>query len=181
LNHIKLIPLLLLTLLFISITSIASSNTTYTRLVDHYGFSETTSIGGYSLKSIWKTNISSFFGNTITVFYDLDNDGMNDLLIFGYNTESFNSSIIAVSGNSSIAIILELPMVKPFDTSPSAVDIINDANGDGYPEVVLLFSSIDFLENNTYIGFITWQPVGNKFVVIVLAALGAGFLLLRRK
>ena len=116
----------------------------------------------YSLQPVWETSVSGFYGNNINVFFDVDGDGIDDLLVEGII--GLNTTIVAVSGNSSIISILTLPDTQPYMGTVNAIDIVNDADNDGYPELVLYFHSIDFIENKTYIGFLTWQPVGNKLI-----------------
>jgi hypothetical protein len=123
------------------------------------GSNYTTSILEYVLQPIWENTMENYYAWDISTFLDVDNDGVQDVLVYGGLSinYTYNDVITIISGNSSI--IASLPL--PYNYYPRAIDVAGDMNGDGYLELVVYYEYVDYDVNKTYVGFITWQPVGN--------------------
>lgn len=111
----------------------------------------------YFLKPYLEKNISVFGPTDISVIYDMDNDGVTDLLLYVSDIFYHNSTIAFVSGAEGV--------IKGWYEETgygllSYIGFAGDNDGNGFPELVLVYQRIYNETSTIAYKFVTWEPVG---------------------
>ncbi len=159
-----LITLLLIIMLPSTIPTTFSTNVGYNSAYDkieNHGLPQPYA-KAYMLKPVWNKSINVLVVEQVGVQADYDGDGVSDIVVNGVGSDG-KRFIGVVSGlNGSIIGVIK-PSVN-YSYSLEAYVYAGDNSGDGYPEMIIMYSSYDFNTNTSTYLFITWEPITNSIL-----------------
>ncbi len=149
----KLLPILYILLIMLPLISIPG-NTLY---LTPY----TSSTGTYVFNMVWSKTLSGIRSNITFVAGDINNDGYNDIMVTDIDPEHpwRVNSIYVLSGVDGTTF-----NHFSINGNITGLAVINDINGNGYRDIVLIETYTDTVARQTTVEYIVWDPYSGQTI-----------------